>query len=273
MLRRLILAFALLVAASPAFASGKADAVATVKLALKYANAGDGAKLGALMAPGGIVVDEFAPFRWPGMAPWMTALASYDAQNGVTQAHTAVLAVTRVMVEGDRAYVSLRVAYTYKENGKPRKEPGTHVFVLTRTAGGWRILSFAWFSKGGVDTGPNADAAVQAVRDEMDGFNTGTVDMSKLAWEGIVDEFPAYSFAGAADWGAGFARTGQTDTHLALGAPEHLSVNGDAAYVVLPAAITGKLNGKPLNEKGRFAFVVVKTADGWKTKSWAWVLD
>jgi ketosteroid isomerase-like protein len=261
-------------ATAPAFASAKSDAVAAVKLALKYANAGDDAKFGAMMLPGGIVIDEFAPFRWSdGLPGWAVAYAAYNTQNGVTQPKTTVVKVKRVLIEGDRAYVSVGVIYSYKEQGKPRKETGIDLFVLAKTAEGWRILSFAWFSKAGVDTGPNADAAAQAVRDELDGFNTGKTDMSKLAWEGVIDEFPAYSFAGVADWGAGFAKEGQTDTHLALGTPDHLSVNGDAAYVAFPALITGKVKGKPIHEKGHFAFVVVKTAEGWKSKSWAWTLD
>lgn len=274
MLRKLVPAIALFVVATPALASDKTDIVAAVRKAIAYANAGDGEKFAGMMAPGGIVIDEFAPFRWEGGMPsWAASYTAYNTQNEVTAPHTTLLKFGRVLVDGDRAYVEVKVAYSYKEHGKPRKELGADVFVLTRTDAGWRVLSFAWVSKNGIDTGENADAALKAVRDEMNGFNDGSVDMSKIAWAGVIDEFPAYSFAGVADWGADFGKTGQTDLRLALGDPEHLSVNGNDAYIVLAATVRGMFGGKPFKEKGHFIFVVSKVDGVWKNRSWAWTME
>lgn len=273
------LAIAALLAASfaqPALASDKSDVEAAIRKTLQYANRGDDAAFTAMLLPGGIVVDEFAPFRWTGLDAWAAAYGAYNAQNGVTAARTAILGFKHIYLGGGRAYVDLRVVYSYKVNGVTHKEPGTDTFVLAKTAAGWRILSFAWSSAAGVDAGADATAVTAAVRTEFDGFNNGTIDFAKLAWNGVIDEFPAFAFLGAstvADWGAGFQKTGQTDTKVLLAAPTHLSVNNTDAYVVFPATITGKIKGKPIKEHGTFAFTLSKANGAWATRFWAWARD
>lgn len=277
------LASAALVAASltiaipqSAAASDKSDVEAAIRKAMQYANTGNDAAFAAMLAPGSIVIDEFAPFRWTGLDAWAAAYGAYNQQNGVTGANTRIVRFQHINVGGGHAYAVLRVVYSYKANGIAHNEAGTDTFVLAKTPAGWRITSFAWSSKGGVDGGADATAVVAAVHAEFDGFNTGKIDFSKLAWNGLIDEFPAYSFTGAttvADWGAGFQKTGQTDTIVTLAAPTHLSVNGTDAYLVVPAVITGKIKGKPLKEHGSFAFTLTKAGGAWTTQSWAWVLD
>ena len=39
---------------------------------------------------------------------------------------------------------------------------------------------------------------------------------------------------------------------------------------VVPNVIDAKMDGKPMTEKGIFAFALVKTAQGWRIASWAW---
>ncbi|MEI9884966.1 MAG: nuclear transport factor 2 family protein [Rhizomicrobium sp.] len=277
-MRKMIAALfaASLLVASPALASAKGEVEAAVRQLIRYANAGNDAAFAGMLAPGGIVIDEFAPFRWNGLDAWAAAYGAYNQQNGVTNARTAILGIKHVHVEGDRAYAVVRVVYSYKQNGVPRTEKGSDVFVLAKTPAGWRALGFAWAGAGGIDAGADAAAVAETVRAELESFNAGTTDFTKLPWNGVIDEFPPYAFAGAttvADWGAGFAKTGQTDTKIALAAPIHLSVNGAEAYIVVPATITGKIKGKPLREHGSFAFTLSKTAAGWQTRSWAWALD
>jgi hypothetical protein len=259
---------------STAQASDKSDIEATLRKAFAAANAGDTA--GMNIAPGGVVIDEFAPFHWTGFGGWGPAYAAYNAQNAVTGARTTILGFRHINVSGTHAYAVLRVAYTYKEHGKPRKEAGTEVFVLEKGATGWQSNSFAWLSKGGVDEGADATAAADAVRAVMDGFNTGKIDFASLKWIGIIDEFPPYHWQGdgtVAGWGGDFQKSGQAGLTLTLAAPTHLSVNGDDAYVVFPAAIVGKQNGKPLHETGSFAFVVSKAGGTWHSISWAWAIN
>lgn len=261
---------------APAFASDKADVEAAIRLNLKYANTGNDAAFMATLLPSGVVIDEFAPFHWDGIGAWAKSFGAYNGQNGITGASTKILRFRHINVGGGHAYAIVDVVYSYKQNGVTRHEKGADLFVLAKTDAGWRFQSFAWASAAGVDGGADATAAVDTVRAELDGFNTGKIDFAKLPWKGIIDEFPAYSFAGAtpvADWGAAFEKTGQTDTKIALAAPTHLSINGTDAYMVLPATITGKVKGKPVREHGDFVFTLTKANGAWQSHSWAWVLD
>ena len=261
--------------AAPAFASDKTDVEAAIRLSMKYANTGNDAGFAGMLLPSGVVIDEFAPFHWDGIGAWGQSFGAYNGQNAITGATTKILRFRHINVGGGHAYAVLDVVYSYKQNGVVRHEKGSDLFVLTKTDAGWRLQSFAWASAGGVDGGADATAVAQTVHDELDGFNTGKIDFAKLTWKGIVDEFPAYTFAGptaVADWGAAFAKTGQTDTKIALSAPTHLSVNGADAYVVLPAVITGKVKGKPVREHGVFVFTLIKANGVWHSHSWAWVL-
>ncbi|MBV9540244.1 MAG: nuclear transport factor 2 family protein [Alphaproteobacteria bacterium] len=252
-------------------ASDKSDVEATLRAAFAAANAGHMDTLGKMIAADGVVIDEFAPFHWTGFASWTPAYGAYNEQNAITNSRTKILRFKEIKVSGTHAYAVLDVALTYKEHGKPRKELGTEAFVLEKTAAGWISNSFAWFSKGGVDQGADATAVLAAIHKELDTPNPTT-----LPWKGIIDEFPAYHWQGdgaAAGWGGDFQKSGQELVKLDAGAPEHLSVNGDAAYVVLPTTIDLKVKGKPVREKGRFVFAMVRTNGAWQTHSWAWVLN
>lgn len=268
-----LVAVAFLLCGGAAFASEEAAVKATVRQVLNAANAGDMAALAPLMAESGVVIDEFAPFRWQGMGSWLAALGKYDAQNGVSDAVSTLRSFGPVAVGGDQAYAVARVDYTYKEEGKPRREYGTEVYGLDKTAGHWRVHSFAWFSAGGVDQGADASAITALVRHAMDEVNAGRPDPTAGDWRGVLDEFPPFRWQGdntAADWLAGFQKTGATGATVKLAAPSHLSVNGDAGYAVFPAAITLTAGAKADRETGQFAFVLEKSAGAWHVASWAW---
>jgi ketosteroid isomerase-like protein len=94
----------------------------------------------------------------------------------------------------------------------------------------------------------------------------------------ILDDFPPHVWQGAnacTEWlnalVAYDAKTGVTPEALTMGAPRRLSVNGDHAYVVLPAGYKYKLNGKPIDETDSvWTIALQKMADGWRVTGWAW---
>jgi hypothetical protein len=154
------------------------------------------------------------------------------------------------------------------------------VFTLVRTNGKWLANGYAWLSRDGIDTGADAAAIVSLVRGTFDQLNTGKADPAALGWKAMIDEFPQYNWQGATaagDWFAAFGKsmteTGETDPTVALGAPTHLSVVGNSAYVVFPAVLTAKFKGKAGRETGSFVFALDKAGASWRIDSWAWATD
>jgi hypothetical protein len=160
------------------------------------------------------------------------------------------------------------------------KEPGEEVFTLTKASGKWLVDGYAWFSKDTVDASTDGVAVLAEVRSVIDQFNTGSASPATLGWSGIIDEFPAFNWQGAdavSGWFGDFVKdakaSGSTDTRITLGKPEHLIVNGADAYLELPSALTSKHKGKPSKEKGRFIFVLEKSAGAWHIANMAWATD
>ena len=94
----------------------------------------------------------------------------------------------------------------------------------------------------------------------------------------ILDDFPPHVWQGAnacADWlnalVAYDAKTGVTPVELTMGDPSRLSVDGDHAYVVLPAGYKYTQHGKPIDETHSvWTIALQKMADGWRVTGWAW---
>ena len=75
----------------------------------------------------------------------------------------------------------------------------------------------------------------------------------------------------AAAYDANAKANGITDGWVKLGTPMHVDVDGDSAYVVVPATYTYKQHGKPVAETGSvFTVALKKTAAGWRITAWAW---
>jgi hypothetical protein len=47
-------------------------------------------------------------------------------------------------------------------------------------------------------------------------------------------------------------------------------VNGDRAYAVYPTTLSYLHRGKPMKERGAFAFILDKVSEDWRITSWAW---
>jgi ketosteroid isomerase-like protein len=262
-----------LLLASAASAASEAGAVKeTIRQFFAKSNAGDDAGALALVAKDSFATDEFAPFHWNSLGDWDTAYVAYNKQNAITHPKTTLQKFLHVNVEGGHAYVVLTATYTYSEGGKSRKENGTEVVTLDKQDAGWRITTFSWLSKAGVDQGADATAVVAAVRSFAQLTTPPTPPPTA-----IVDEFAPYVWTGAsanADWNAGLqkllGKEGTTDLSLALADPEQLNVNGTKAYAVFPTVISSKVHGKPTKEHGAFAFVLDKADGAWHIASWTW---
>ena len=93
----------------------------------------------------------------------------------------------------------------------------------------------------------------------------------------IIDDFPPYEWSGSgacAKWLSDFhAFTPQiqlTDLVVTLGKARHVYVTADRAYVVVPATVTAKEQGKPVHETGAtWTFALQKGPSGWRIAGWA----
>lgn len=260
------------VSATEAFAASDAGAVKqTIRALFAKSNAGDTAGTLALCEQDGSIIDDFAPFRWESFPDWLNAYGSYSSANGMSGSKFTILKFAHVNVADDHAYAVVNVVVRYKENGKERKESGSEAITLDKQSAGWRIASYAWFGKGGIDSGADAAAITDAVK--------SFVSLSTpIAPGAIVDEFGPFHWTGAgatAAWSDGFAKlskaNGWTDTALHLAPPSELLVNGDKGYAAFPTTITYKQHGKPKTEHGGFALAFDKTDGAWHITSWAWV--
>jgi hypothetical protein len=93
----------------------------------------------------------------------------------------------------------------------------------------------------------------------------------------VIDDFPPFEWRGSgacAAWSKafdGFAqKNGITDPIGTIGKPKRFVVNGDRAYVVVPATFSYTMKGKPVKLTAIAAFSLHKTASGWRIAAWSW---
>jgi ketosteroid isomerase-like protein len=119
------------------------------------------------------------------------------------------------------------------------------------------------------------------VRKSIDSFNKGDVKAFTAACAdqaSVIDEFPPYEWHGAGactkwaeDYDADAKKNGITDGVVTLGAPLHVDVMGDRAYVVVRVDYKFKQNGKLVQEIGsRLTIALQKSEAGWRMTGWAW---
>ena len=64
---------------------------------------------------------------------------------------------------------------------------------------------------------------------------------------------------------------GASGYHIALGEPRHVDVDGQNAYVVVPASMTFDLRGNQVKQTGSVWTVALrKVAADWRLAAWAW---
>ena len=94
----------------------------------------------------------------------------------------------------------------------------------------------------------------------------------------ILDSIPPYEWHGpgaCTAWLGAFAAdaaaNGLSEIQVTLGTPRHVDLHGDHAYVVVPADLSYKLNGKATKEPGNtFTIALEKGASGWQISAWSW---
>ncbi len=121
-------------------------------------------------------------------------------------------------------------------------------------------------------------APINAVANALNtgnGFGTTSGPFSDGAV--VVDEFAPYMWKGA---GAGvawlnsfsaFAKQAKiTEAHATLQQVKYFDLASNAAYIVVPAVFSGKLNGKPFRENGLWTFALTKRGSKWLIAAETW---
>jgi ketosteroid isomerase-like protein len=94
-----------------------------------------------------VIIDEVAPYLWQGhdsFKNWLADLEKHDKARGITDGKVTLGSVTRVEVEGDRAYVVYPSAYTFKQKGVAMKEAAQMTFAMKKAESGWRINGWSF---------------------------------------------------------------------------------------------------------------------------------
>jgi ketosteroid isomerase-like protein len=119
------------------------------------------------------------------------------------------------------------------------------------------------------------------IKQFIDGFNSGDLKTAYAAYAPgtitIIDEFAPHRWVGpnaAHEWAADYDKhataTFVTDGVVKYGAPTRSVIDGDTAYVIIPALYTYKEHGKPVAEEGQMTFVLHAETSGWKIQGWTW---
>ena len=73
------------------------------------------------------------------------------------------------------------------------------------------------------------------------------------------------------DYNADAKKNGITDGIVTLGAPVHVDITTDRAYVVVPANYKFEKNGKLVQEIGSMLTIALQKGEsGWRMTGWAW---
>jgi len=127
--------------------AGDAAVEATIRQFGEAFNKGDVKAAKALHIAAPTIIDDVAPHHWSGpdaFDQWLSDLAKSETAEGKTEAQVTISPPTREVISGDRAYVVVPSAYTFKQKGKTLRAAAQMTFVLAKETSGWRILSWTW---------------------------------------------------------------------------------------------------------------------------------
>ena len=122
---------------------------------------------------------------------------------------------------------------------------------------------------------------VRTVQQYIDAFNGGDVKAMAASFAvpgSILDGMAPHVWHGPTacqDWYRDVLiegeHAGAADYAVTLGTALHANVTEDSAYVVVPATMTFKVQGKQITQKGAiFTVALRKHEDDWRIASWAW---
>jgi ketosteroid isomerase-like protein len=148
---KILIVLAALACASPAQADIGVDR--TIRQFGDAFNKGDVKAAKTLHVAKPVIIDEVGPHLWTGPKAfdgWQADLAKSDAAEGRTDGQVALSAPTRDVVSGNRAYVIVPSAYSFKQKGKTLRETAQMTFVLTKVSSDWKIAAWTWTGPEGV---------------------------------------------------------------------------------------------------------------------------
>jgi SnoaL-like protein len=141
-------ALASVVVAIPALAVAADDGpMTTVRTFLDDFNKGDVAGAQATNADDESIIDEVPPHEWHGpgaFQAWLTDLGKASSAAGQTDEKVTLNHVVRDQIDGDTAYVVVKVTFNYLQHGKPVVEPAEIAAALANRGGVWTITGWAW---------------------------------------------------------------------------------------------------------------------------------
>lgn len=140
-MRKIILAFAVMLIASPAMASDSSDILKTLHT---FMEAKPDVAL-TMCEPYAGVIDEFPPHAWQNCSDWFGDFGKFNAKNKITDEVIKLGTPKHIDVTGDRAYAVVPAEYDYKQDGKTMSEKGSvWTVALQKTKAGWRISGWSW---------------------------------------------------------------------------------------------------------------------------------
>jgi ketosteroid isomerase-like protein len=113
-------------------------------------------------------------------------------------------------------------------------------------------------------------------------FNSGDADAAAATHAAgtdlsIIDEVPPYQWHGpqafkawSADLMADSTKRGISDQAVTLGEPTRVEMDGERAYVVVPATYTFTQKGTAMREAAQMTFSLKKEDGGWMIHGWTW---
>ncbi len=121
-------------------------------------------------------------------------------------------------------------------------------------------------------------ATVHRFIDRFDRGNLAGAAATCAPVASVIDEFPPHHWHGrgaCAAWAKAYAAyakaNGVTDAFVTLLAPWDDSIDGNRAYVVVPANERYRQRGKPAHESGSIFTVALERSGGvWRIVGWAW---
>ena len=133
----------------------------------------------------------------------------------------------------------------------------------------------------GSESVANSDDPMAAVRQYVDALNNGDQKGQAAACADpmqILDVISPHVWQGptaAEDWWrdtlAAVEHAGASGLHIVLDEPKHVDVNGDYAYVVVPATLTFDLKDKGVTQTGSlWTFALRRVGADWRLTAWAW---
>jgi hypothetical protein len=127
---------------------GTADALAAVHRYIEAFNDGDMARMASMFDNAGVILDGMAPHVWLGPTAaqdWYSDVLVESAQHGAS-GYAVVLGEPRHnTITGDRAYLVLPAAMTFRVNGTDvRQEDASFTVALRHLPEGWRIAAWTW---------------------------------------------------------------------------------------------------------------------------------